>query len=319
MPTLKRNIQNSVRLFKQLSGTKNKDLESVQSLQAMPFKTDQAWFNFTIDFELFWGNGQVDGSDHSIIRRVDAAKRLSENFWKFTEMSRELGFKISWAVVGKMLNPEFVPPENLQFKPSWGSDNWYELPKQIHNSPELWNGEEYIGYLKKHHLQNEILSHGFGHIDYCDISTSEEIAKFDIEKSLNLLRASGMDAKGFVYPCNKVNFPELLLENGIGICRGESSKWDFRRSLVQTPIGFWISPGMMSFKDLKSMVKKAIENRSFLHLWMHLIEMDLKEKDLDDFYRPLFEMILELQSRGLMRVVSFAEIKEKIDLEGINR
>jgi len=83
-------------------------------------------------------------------------------------------------------------------------------------------------------------------------------------------------------------------------------------SAIRTPIGFWMSPGMMDFRDAKKIIDQGIESKCFIHPWIHLVECSLREKDIDNFYRPLFEYVLSKRKEGSLEVLSFKEISRRL-------
>lgn len=275
-----------------------------------PFET--ALFNFTIDFELAWGNGTLGGESHSPERRLEAALRQAENFTPFVELLRELQFPISWAVLGKLADHSADPEkESARFKPAWSRSDWYELPPLVRGHPSAWKGESYLRVIREQLPFCEVLSHGYAHIDYSDPATSTEIAREDLRLSRSVLEAAGLAPAGFVFPCNSPGHQELLHEQGFQVIRGTGAEWQVDRAapFVRTPIGFWISPGVMSWREMRGLVRKGIRNKSFIHPWMHLIECDPACDDLARFYRPLFEMILEEQARGRLKNISYRELR----------
>lgn len=314
--SIKRFIQHKKRVVQSLlqSGSvKPENIKIVEDALAEPVPTSfsKALFNFTIDFELIWGNGDVDGVDHSYERRLKSAKSQAENFIPFVEMLNELGFDISWAILGKLASSDIEPPREASFSPKWAKNNWYD-DKYKRLDPKLWNGEFYLNQIKENCPNHEILSHGHSHIDYSDISVSENIAKWDMENGIDSLSQFGFKVEGFVYPCNKHNFKKLLRLNGVEIIRGVDSKWSVLNDLVETPIGFWISPAFFTVKEIKRLIDIAVINKSFFHPWMHLLECDIKQGDIDKFYKPIFEYILELETEGKILNISFNNINKKM-------
>ncbi len=271
-----------------------------------PFST--ALFNFTIDFELFWGNGNLGGFSHTLEKRIHAAERQAENFFPFFEMLKRLEFPISWAVLGRLVNADAHLEATKRFRPAWHEGDWYELPDFLREREALWRGRIYLEELRKSPDLNEILSHGYAHIDYSDQATSPEIAWADMALSKRLLVDFGLQVDGFVFPCNACAHGNLIAKAGFPIARGPDKNWHRNPSHVLTPVGFWISPGICNFRDIRAIVQHGIENRSFIHPWMHLIECELRCRDIDDFYRPFFELILEKQAKGKIKNISFREI-----------
>ena len=227
--TIKRSIQHLIRIYRSLrqdfSFTPPYIKEIRNSLnERVPSAFDKAIFNFTIDFELVWGNGMVDGQEHSKERRIQAAMAQSENFKPFVDLVKELDIPLSWAVVGKLADAEVTPGPRNQFKPSWAKRSWYDSEyKKL--DPKLWRGEDYLNYIEKNLPDHEIKSHGFGHIDYIDEATTEDVARWDMRKGIELLRARGHKVNGFVFPCNHHAHLKLLKENEVDIIRGQNHQW----------------------------------------------------------------------------------------------
>lgn len=277
-----------------------------------------ALFNFTIDFELCWGNAKRGVCDIPFKERVEAAKIQAENFFPFVELLEELNFPISWAVLGRLAHSEDRLAPEHKFAPPWARSDWYKKPSNAEVPSEYWDGKTYLETLKKRLPFCEILSHGYAHIDYSDPTTTADIAENDLKLSKSALEEFGFDVSGFVYPCNRQGYLELLNPSGYFISRGSDQDWHFLPNLIQTPLGFWMSPGVMSFKDVSRVIDQGICSKAYIHPWIHLIECSLKCNDLKNFYRPLFEKILEEQARGRIRNVSFSEIR-KLNLHDVKR
>ena len=315
--SLKRNIQHLRRHSKSLLSTgrwKSKNISQIEKQLQIPcppsFQT--ALFNFTIDFELCWGNGRDQDSDHSPQRRLDAARVQSENFYPFIEMLQELNFPITWAVLGKLAEPSLIPEkEEERFSPTWSKESWYKTD-YMNEKPSLWKGDEYLDCIRDQLSGHEVLSHGFAHIDYADKSVTQPVARWDIEQSLKSLQKSQWQTSGFVFPCNHHGHKELLKEYGIKIIRGEDNNWYIDRKPMETPLGFWISPAFISLSEALSLLRLACDKKSFFHPWMHLIECDLKQRDLNNFYRPLFEEVLSLEAKKKIRNINLEKIFESL-------
>jgi len=271
---------------------------------------DKAIFNFMVDFELIWGNGNENGEEHSVERRIKYAIDQSVCFEPFMKAIEDSKTKVSWAVLGKLANSDILPTEHEAFNPAW-SINWYDGQYKNLES-ELWEGEQYLKRISRSSVKQEFLSHGHAHIDYCDSCVTEDIARWDLVTSIEELKKEGIDIEGFVYPCNRHNYKGLLKENNIEIIRGQDNSWSIDDSLIQTPLGFWLSPSVYSFKDIKKIIDKAIENKSFVHPWIHLVECDLDQNDIENFYIPIFEYVKEMEDKGKIQNLFFRDIKKQI-------
>lgn len=277
-----------------------------------PFQT--ALFNFTIDFELVWGNGNLGNIEHRKENRIQSGNLQHQNFRPFLKMLDDLKFPITWAVLGKLANPTLSPEKELEFKPQWATRSWYD-EEYLKNPSELWSGQKYLKAIQGAAVKHEIMSHGFSHIDYADSATTEAVANWDMKNGIEELRKLGFSVNGFVFPCNKHAHGELLRQFDISIIRGENSGWSLDTDPMATPIGFWISPAFYTFKEIKELMDYCVEKKSFFHPWMHLIECDLRQRDIENFYLPMFSYVKELQEKGLMRNISFQEISKEVSAE----
>lgn len=313
MESFKRKIQHSIIKMKSL--LKDKKFHSQHVVKRMeelgianPVIPEKALFNFSIDFELVWGNGETNGKEISSEKRIQNALVQAEAFGPFMDMLDEIGFPITWATLGRLANSDTIPPQESAFNPDWSID-WYDSHyKNLEN--QIWDGTSYLDRIKEAKVDHEVQSHGYAHIDYSDSSTSEKVAAWDIETSLMELRSYGFEVNGFVYPCNRPKYENLLPKNGVEIIRGIDQSWVTQGELKKTPLGFWISPAIYGLDDMIKIIDHAVERKSFIHPWMHLIECDLNEDDIENFYRPIFEYILKLQRDGLVENISFKRINE---------
>ena len=287
-------------------------LEQKEHLKvSVPKAFNTALFNFTIDFELIWGNGNVNQKEHSKERRIQSASSQAKNFKSFIEMLNQLQFPITWATLGKLADCKLVPQNGERFNPDWAQRDWYDEDYLL-LPPELWEGKKYLNEIKNSLIKHEFMSHGYAHIDYSDNAVSIEVAKWDMQNGIETLRQSGLDINGFVFPCNHHKYDELLKGYDIKIIRGSNASWQIENELVKTPIGFWISPAFYTFKEIKELIDTAIENHSFIHPWMHLIECDLAQGDIENFYYPLFSYIKSMEDKNKIKNISFTEIEFEI-------
>ncbi|HZT44215.1 MAG TPA: hypothetical protein VFA07_18770 [Chthonomonadaceae bacterium] len=307
-------LRHSTAMVRDRRWTHPRAAEILQALQhSNPPVFDMALFNFTIDFELLWGNGNLGGHGHTTGQRLQAARAQRENFAPFVRMLEELQFPISWAVVGKLIEPEWPLTPGQRFQPEWHAADWYALPNAPELQPEDWQGGPFLDAIRNAAAGHEVLSHGYAHIDYGDPATTEEIARTDMQLSKRLLEEAGFSVSGFVFPCNHVGHAGLLPSLGYRIARGGSPEWRVENTPVpMTPVGFCINPGFFSVSDLRRIIDEGIARRSFVHPWMHLVECSLTQRDIDHFYRPLFEYILMQQDKGAIRNVSFTAIADHL-------
>jgi len=285
----------------------------IESLRPVPEPLPRAVFNFTIDFELCWGTAFDHDPRHQARQRALSSEAQARNFEPFVRLLERTGFPVSWAVLGKLADARHAVPEGARFRPSWHPGDWYAVPEGLLHDERLWNGERYLDSLRATLPSAEILSHGYAHIDYRDRAATEAVARADITLGRRLLESRGFRPEGFVYPCNKVGHEGLLRGSGFKIARGGGPEWSAAPGdVILSPVGFWISPGALSLADFKRIVDHAIELRAFVHPWMHLVECDLRQRDLQDFYRPAFDSVREHEARGELEILNFGGIARRL-------
>ena len=285
----------------------------LNSLQPTPEKSRSALFNFSIDLELCWGNGNLGGYDHSVDRRFKAAQSQADSFQVFIELLDELDFPLSWAVVGILAQQDLHCSEDSgedTFKPKWSKGDWYKVPNEIEKHSDFFDGRKLLDQISTLKTKQEILSHGYAHIDFSDDAANREVADSDLLWSKQALKPWNENITGFAYPCNNVGHVDLLSKNGFKVFRGQTNNWKFHTRLIETPVGFWLSPGRLNWKDLKKIIDAGVEGRCYIHPWMHLIECDLKQKDIENFYRPMLTYVKELESAGKIKNISYSGIDE---------
>ncbi|MBC7430399.1 MAG: hypothetical protein H7336_17425 [Bacteriovorax sp.] len=265
--------------------------------------------NFSIDYELFWGNAFDHGTSMSEEKRIHQASIARSNSFSFYALLEEVKMNCTWSVVGKLMDPDKAPSLELQFSPPWSDINWYQKPDADITTYEAY---EFIKLLATSPYL-EILSHGFAHIDYADLSVTKQMASEDLKIAKELLHEFASTEKAFFYPCNKVKYEEVAYALGYRVTRGSDNHWHISKNeLIKTPIGFWISPAMLSLNDAKRLVDIGIKNKSFIHPWMHLIELNMKADDLERFYRPLFLYIQAQEKAGNLEIITFGNIEKRI-------
>ncbi|MBC7713362.1 MAG: hypothetical protein H7177_08485 [Rhizobacter sp.] len=265
--------------------------------------------NFSIDYELFWGNAYEHGSAMSDEKRIEHALIARSNSFSFYALLEEIKMHCSWSVLGKLIDPDIVPPSELQFAPLWADSNWYRKPASDRTTYESF---EFIKLLSSS-PRLEILSHGFAHIDFADISVTKELAREDLKIAKDLLQDFASTEKVFFYPCNKPKYEDAAYDLGYRITRGADARWHMpKNGLIKTPVGFWISPAMLSLNDAKKIVDSGIKNKEFIHPWMHLFELNLKADDLNRFYRPLFLYLQAQEKAGNLEIITFENIEKRI-------
>ena len=154
------------------------------------------------------------------------------------ELFKKYDIRASWGIVGHMLqskdpwrngiaHPEI--PRPIVFGES--SDWFYQLPHDISSS--MWYGQDLVESVKNSLPKQEIGSHSFCHMPYCEKTTNPDSIEADIKLAKEQHAEKGLPFEFFIFPRNKIGFRGLLAKHGIKFYRGNILRWYDR-----LPIGF---------------------------------------------------------------------------------
>lgn len=304
-------VRNLKRRYRQFKG-RSRYLLSTETVQTPLLECFRLpILSFAIDFELYWCNAYQKGSDMSERQRIDYAQNASKCIHPLKQVFIDCQMPCTWAVVAKLIEPDGRPAPHKSFNPTWANNDWYEIPDM---DTDLFEAQKFILGLKDSELF-EIVSHGFGHIEFADPSVTEEIAAEDILLAKKILKDYVTNEKVFIYSSNKLDHTKLLPQIGYNIVRGDDQMWHLGRKdkTIRTPEGFWISPSMISLQEAIKLVDEGIKNRSFIHPWTHPRDINMKAQDIERFYRPFFMYIKDQEKKGNLDILSFQEIWERIN------
>jgi hypothetical protein len=265
-------------------------------------------FNFSIDFELFWCDANTNGHDMGTAVRLQYAEKSCRSYKNLANLLKELNLPSTWAVVAKLIEPELRPRDEFKFSPSWSKNDWYSHPD---SSSEFFESRDFIRSLKEDSL-TEVISHGFGHIEFADESVTYDIAREDISLAKKILSNYVTTERAFIFSSNKIKHQDALSDSGYSIIRGDTPQWkvDLTKKLLSTPIGYWISPAMISLSQAKKLIDVGIKNKAFIHPWTHPRDINYKASDLNKFYRPLFEHVKRHEKNGNLQILSFDQMSK---------
>ncbi|XVH33655.1 polysaccharide deacetylase family protein (plasmid) [Haloferacaceae archaeon DSL9] len=90
-----------------------------------------------------------------------------------------------------------------------------DLPAQ-----KVWFGDGLIETVANAAVDHEIASHGFTHVHFQHDSMDAEFAARELEHSVDAAAGRGFELTSFVFPVNRIGYPELLAEYGFDCYRG---------------------------------------------------------------------------------------------------
>lgn len=167
----------------------------------------------SIDAELGWGHHDFDTPPSN---RVEAGRT---GWSRLVALLDEFEVPATWAIVGHLFLEECDGRHADHPSPS----GWFDRErKQWRSRPDLRFGQELIEAVRAASVDHEIGSHSFTHVVFDERATSRNLARAEIEESLDAAKNFGLDLQSFVFPRNVVGHRDLLAEYGFQCYRGQS-------------------------------------------------------------------------------------------------
>jgi peptidoglycan/xylan/chitin deacetylase (PgdA/CDA1 family) len=264
-------------------------------------------FLFTLDTELSWGtNGNPKyREDYERTRLV--VDRLLQLLNKYR-------ISATWAVVGKLFEPGEDP---------------------------LWHAPDIVEKIRQSSVPQEIGSHSYSHIvseDICD----ESMFVGELKASQAI---AGRMLRSFVYPKNRVKFPERLGEYGFTVYRSEDNVWYGKLPRLLRKIGHGIDnyfiptapvgditrahgitvvPGNYFFvhrrgwarflpvsnrvRKVRAGLKRASTERRVFHLWTHPFNLASDPEGLLRGLEDVFATVRKMIDEGSIENVTMDKL-----------
>lgn len=132
---------------------------------------------------------------------------------------------VTWAVVGHLfLDHCSSPPHKDITKPKydWVDGDWYQYdPCSSFNDDPFFYAPDIIKKINESHINHEIGSHSFAHINFADPGCSYDAAFDDLNKCQQVSRElNSADLTSFVFPQDKVGNLKALNDAGFKVFRG---------------------------------------------------------------------------------------------------
>ncbi|GAA0525072.1 Polysaccharide deacetylase [Halorubrum aquaticum] len=287
----------------------------------------------SLDAELIWGF-----HDHAEIptERVEHAR---ESWVYLLELFDEYGLPATWAVVGHL----FLDSCDGVHSDSPVGEDWYSRDPGGELAPDsVWFGRDLIDAIRDSKADHDIGSHSFSHVEFGSKRVSEEVARAELERSVEVAEEYGIDLESFVFPRNKVGHRGLLAEYGFSCYRGRSpDRWydtapirplgklaTYALGASSPPIvdprvddyGLVNVPASMYLFTFEGFVRKALETVAGdpVARQVELGLERLKEEDRGVFHLWLHpnNVTTEQDRRRLERIVSMiAEYRDRYDID----
>ncbi|MXV60954.1 polysaccharide deacetylase family protein [Natronorubrum sp. JWXQ-INN-674] len=172
---------------------------------------------FSLDAELAWGF-----HDEEIIP-TDRVYQGRKAWQELVDLFDQFDVPATWAIVGHL----FLSECNGNHGNIVSTNNWFARDPggNVEEAPQ-WFGPNLIESVSKANVDHEIATHTFSHVEFGKKSTTKDIAREEIQKSIKIAEEWGNNIKSVVYPRNNIGYREVLADQGIICYRGqEPMKW----------------------------------------------------------------------------------------------
>lgn len=174
---------------------------------------------FSVDAELGWGFSDHEEPPAS---RVDAARAGWRTLLDVFDAHHVAS---TWAVVGHLFLDDYDgvyadhPAVEGGFEHEAGT--WL-------GRPELRFGSDLVEEIREATVDHELACHSFSHVLFGARETTRAIARAELELSIEVAGAVGVEFESFVFPRNAVGHRDLLAEFGFRCYRGARATSDNR-------------------------------------------------------------------------------------------
>lgn len=306
----------------------------------------------SIDVELAWGF-----CDKIIQTRIrNAIQRERDIVRRLLTLFAQYDIRATWAVVGHLLATQCdwsngqVHPEIERPLTDKNERDWFFQHPRNHDDP-LWYGRDMVEWIRTACPTQEIGSHSFCHLPYCEKSTRRNAVKADISRARALHNAHGLPFEVFIFPRNIVGYRDILAEAGVRVYRGHAPGRDagvsfrpLRRLLnffsffttkapatvsatvddvgmVNVPDSMLLSSrhGLRKFIPSRQLVAmgragldRAVDRGEIFHLWFHPSNFADKMDNQLSILEDILRYAQELRSGNQLKVLTLGDIQRFI-------
>jgi len=301
-------------------------------------------FIISLDTELIWGYVRYP-QDRAVKLLSNDKSKGRGSIDVLLQLFDKYNIPATWAMVGHLFldhceNEEGVPHSNMpRFK-----ENWYSCDPctDIHQNP-LYYGTDIVEKILSSSIEHEIGYHTFSHVPLSECT--DEVAKAEVERGVELANELGLTLNSFVFPENKIGHIDILRDYGFKIYRGQNrpekninqSRLTWLKTfavsrIIAPPVepilrgGIWEIPTSMYFYDSQFLftitlrakwgLYQAIRQRKVFHIYLHpenlLMQPSLANK-LDSF----LAFVAKRRDRGILKVLTMGGLASYLNSEAI--
>lgn len=182
-------------------------------------------FVISVDVEFAWGLVDVaisTGDYQRILAEREAIRRVLELFERYE-------IRGTWALVGHLCRERVEVSDGRAVpeipRPVMRGETRDWLWQVGFGSAEVWCAPDVIEMIREARPVQEIGSHSFGHIRYCEEEANPAAIAADIRLAKEAHCKANLEFVSFVFPYNCVGFRKELREAGIRVYRGHTRRW----------------------------------------------------------------------------------------------
>lgn len=258
-------------------------------------------FNLTVDFELGWSRARRGQGAISREESLERSRRARDASIILLDLCEQYSIPVTFAVVGHLAAAECIHSKPPSFRPFWLGEEWYAIdPDTNMKSHPDYYAPDLVGRIIKSPVRHELASHGFSHVDLSDETVTPEVAEFEINESRRVLLKFSQSLSTFIFPKNRLAFPQLIKAAGFTAYRSNQQKSLERdeEGLWRFPLGLWLSPKACGPKEVLELIDLAARRKNLIHVWCHLYEFESKS-ETGRFFRPIFDGLADRRQNGL--------------------
>jgi len=199
----------------------------------------------SVDAELAWGFHDLKSIPR---KRIENAR---SGWHHLLQVFSRFKIPATWAIVDHLfLNYCDGAHSGHPSLPDW----FRRDPGGTLSEDQTWYGPDLIEAVRTSDVDHEIGSHTFSHVEFGRGDVTEEIAAAELQRSVELAAAEGLELDSLVFPRNNVGHLDLLPEYGFTCYRGvEPKRWfdgRFRRPGKLLAYNFGRSPPPLVTPDV---------------------------------------------------------------------
>lgn len=304
-------------------------------------------FVISLDTELAWGCFDTVG----VAAHEPAYRRTRQVIDDLCRLFDEYDVPVTWALTTHLLEDCGGDPGVHEGRPApsydWIDDWFGSLPCVTGASKDLWYAPDVLDRIRACDADHEVGLHGYTHMILGANGCDRAAATQEIETTVEIARAHGVDPETFVFPRNEIGHLEALRTHGIGTYRGRSPRWFERASipeglrkpfrfvdeaglfepptvvprtrsgLVEIPSsmifrpahgGWQYTPARSQYVRATKGLERAAETGSIFHLWFHPFNLGLDPDVLLGRLESILQRAAELRGANDLEAMTMADV-----------